>query len=223
MPSPSPSSLNPPKQPRSKRTLERIVRAALDILEEEGPSGVTVQAVVARARSSVGSFYARFGGKEDLLEYLGGRIWGEALERWREAVAARAWTDMDLTELATGAVGMLFDVRRARVLRIRAIDRMTGGLGTFEAFRGHLLQDLETLFLERRDEIVHDPPERAVRLGLRAVMGVLDSDLAPDRAEEDEAREELVRECRDILVGYLTDRRPGAGDPAQVDFFDVWG
>ena len=222
MPNPALSALNPPKQPRSRRTLERIVKAALDILEEEGPSGVTVQAVVARARSSVGSFYARFRGKDDLLEYLGSRIWGEALERWNEAVAARSWAEMDLAELAAGASGLLFDVRRSRVAGLRAVDRMVEGTGAFEAFREHLLGDLESLLLERRDEIAHEAPERAVRLGLRAVLGVLDSGMEPEGASEDEAREVLVRECSELLLSYLGGR-PRGGDPARVDFFDVWG
>ena len=45
---------NPPKQARSQRTLERIVRAALEILNEKGPDAVTVQSVVARSGSSAG-------------------------------------------------------------------------------------------------------------------------------------------------------------------------
>ena len=43
------TSLTPPKQTRSRRTLERIVQASLSILDEQGPAGLTVQAVVARA------------------------------------------------------------------------------------------------------------------------------------------------------------------------------
>ncbi|MGD8279645.1 MAG: helix-turn-helix domain-containing protein, partial [Gemmatimonadota bacterium] len=65
--------------------------AALELLERDGPDGVTVQGVVQRADSSVGSFYARFGGKDDLLHYLAERVWDEALERWNAALEARAW------------------------------------------------------------------------------------------------------------------------------------
>ena len=61
----------PPKQLRSHRTLERIARASFEILEEDGAGGLTVHAVIARARSSVGSFYARFSGRDELLAYLG--------------------------------------------------------------------------------------------------------------------------------------------------------
>lgn len=223
MASPASLALNPPKQPRSRRTLERIVQAALDILEEEGPSGVTVQAVVARARSSVGSFYARFGGKDDLLEYLSSRVWDEVLERWNEAVAARSWSEMELAELVAGAVGLLFDVRRSRVEQLRSLDRMAGGTGAYDSFRAHLLRDLESLLLERKAEIRHESPELAVRLGLRAVLGVLDGGLEEGQSGEAEARDVLVRECRDLLMAYLVGGTGSAGDPGQVEFFDVWG
>ncbi len=214
-------TLHPPQQARSRRTLERIVRAALDILEEEGPDAVTVQAVVARARSSVGSFYARFGGKDDLLEYLGSRVWDEVSERWSAAVAARSWSEMDLGELVSGAVGLLFDVRRSRVGQLRALDRMAGGSGAYEAFRAKLLQDLAALILEHADTIRHEDPELAVRLGLRAVLGVLDGEAG---AAGDLPREVVVRECRELLLAYLTGGAPGEpGDGEQVEFFDVWG
>ena len=215
------SPLRPPQQPRSRRTLERLVKAALDILEEEGPEGVTVQAVVARARSSVGSFYARFGGKDDLLEYLGTRVWDEVLERWNESVAARSWSDMALEDLVGGTVGLLFDVRRSRLHQLRALDRITGGSSAFEAFREHLLGDLEALLLERRDEMVHETPELAVRLGLRAVLGVTDSALVLANGD-DAAHEPIVQECRQLLMGYLTGRAPEPSDES-VEFFDVWG
>lgn len=74
--------VRPPQQARSRRTLHRLEQAALDLLRDQGLEGVTVAEVVARARSSVGSFYARFQGKEDLLRHLEVRFWEEALERW---------------------------------------------------------------------------------------------------------------------------------------------
>ena len=91
--------VNPPKQSRSKRTLERLVGASLEILGREGPDALTVQAIVERAGSSVGSFYARFAGKEDLLDYLGERVWREAAARWDEALASRDLSGLDLRQL----------------------------------------------------------------------------------------------------------------------------
>ena len=102
--------LNPPKQSRSRRTLEHIVQAALEILEEQGYTALTVQSVVDRANSSVGSFYARFSGKEDLLDYLGERVWDQALERWDGAVKARDWSEIDLQHIAESSMGLLVDI-----------------------------------------------------------------------------------------------------------------
>jgi len=109
------------------------------------------------------------------------------------------------------------------VAGLRAVDRMVEGTGAFDAFRTHLLGDLEGLLLEHRDEIVQESPERAVRLGLRAVLGVMDAGVEPEGASEEEAREVLVHECRELLLSYLTGRARGGGDAAEVDFFDVWG
>jgi len=215
MPDSSSSALNPPKQPRSHRTLERIVGAALELLEAEGPDGVTVQAVVGKARSSVGSFYARFRGKDDLLEYLSERVWDDALSRWNEAVESHAWAEMTLAQMIEGSVGLLFDVRRSRVDHLRQLDRMAGGGDAYERFRRLLLESLEALLLERPKEMKHPDPQLAVRLGLRAVLGVLDS--GPD-AE----RERVVSECTDLLLGYLAGAAPERGSE-PVEFFDVWG
>jgi len=76
-----------PLQDRSRRTLERLVAAAARLLEEHGPDAVTVTGVTREARTSVGAFYARFSGKEEMVRYLGERWLAEALERWRVVAA----------------------------------------------------------------------------------------------------------------------------------------
>jgi len=224
MPDSPSAALKPPKQPRSRRTLERIVGAALELLEAEGPDGVTVQAVVAKASSSVGSFYARFRGKDDLLEYLSERVWDDALTRWTEAVEARAWSEMTLAQIVEGSVGLLFDVRRSRVDHLRQLDRMAGGGDAYDRFRRMLLQSLEALLLERQAEMNHTEPQMAVRLGLSAVLGVLDAglDARGPAGSEPVERERLVSECTDLLLAYLAGAAPER-DAAPVEFFDVWG
>lgn len=227
--------VNPPQQARSRRTLERIVRAALELLDQEGPDGVTVQAVVARARSSVGSFYARFRGKEDLLEYLEERVWKEAEERWQERLQERDWSDLTLEELVRGAVRLLADARRSRASSLRALDRMGAGSGDgYASFRRYVLQSLSDVLLERRDQIRHGDPELAVRLSLAAIAGAVD---AGDPSSGEPFRTDVLeREGEILVVGYLTGTTPAGGGPAaaiaedaedeedgDVDFFDVWG
>lgn len=212
--------IRPPKQSRSRRTLDRIVEASLELLATEGLAGLTVHKVVAKANSSVGSFYARFDGKEDLLDFLGERVWSEALERWEQALATRDWSDFELSEVIQGAVGLLIDAQRSRSAYLKALDWASGRQSdAYEAFRSELLRGLRQLILLHRNEIAHPDPELAVRLGLRAVLGVVDSEF---RATRDRlSRDVLIEECRSLLLGYLTGES-GEGE-TSVEFFDVWG
>lgn len=220
MPNPLESpSLKAPKQPRSRKTLERIVNATLEILSAEGPGGVTVQAVVDRANSSVGSFYARFGGKDDLLEYLGEYVWRDALDRWNESIRSRAWEDMEFVEIAEGAVALLADIGRSRVTQLRALDHVSKRGSAYETFVAQVLVSLEELLLVQRREMSHEQPEVAVRVGLNAVLGVMDGRIETVGSGE-VAREVLVKESTQLLVGYLTGSAIGGG--ANVDFFEVW-
>lgn len=221
--------VNPPQQARSRRTLERIVRAALAILDEVGPDGLTVQAVVARADSSVGSFYARFRGKDDLLEYLEEKVWDEASARWQEELAGRAWEGLPLTKIAEGAIRLLVDAHRSRATYLKALDRLGAGSGDgYGSFRRHVLRGLTDVLLERRAEIAHPDPQLAVRLALAAVSGAVETG-DPSTGDPFDP-DTLVREARALLLSYLTgpEGAPGAGDAVEedegeVDFFDVWG
>src|SRR4030095_4207181 len=60
-------SVRPPKQERSRQSLERVIEASMALLEEQGFDAFTIQDVSQRADVSVGAIYARFGNKESLL------------------------------------------------------------------------------------------------------------------------------------------------------------
>jgi AcrR family transcriptional regulator len=216
---PPASPLKAPKQPRSQRTLARIERAGLDILQREGPSGVTVQAVVARARSSVGSFYARFPGKDDFLVYLEQRIRDDELARWGAATDAEPWQDLGLVGAIERSVGLLREAVHRRE------EQSGGGQGpAAEAHRSlwdTLLRDLEAHLLEHHAEIAHPDPQLAVRLALNAAAGTLASPAGADRPPIPD--DDLLRETQALLVGYLRGARPDAGSGGKVDFFDAWG
>jgi AcrR family transcriptional regulator len=212
------SRIADPKQARSRRTLERIVAAGLALLEEGGPEAVTVQAVVSRARSSVGSFYARFKGKDDLLAHLRERVRESAESEWRETVGAAPW-ETSLEGAVTGAVDLLFDLRPRYDARIRSADRLIAGGEDVEPTR-KALNELAARLLERRDEIAHADPERAVRIGLAAVLGVAQH-LSAESLDAPEADPDGLRtECVRLLLGYLTGGSQDAAVP--VEFFDVW-
>ena len=216
--------LNPPKQSRSRKTLERIVQAALEILGEQGHKALTVQTVVDRADSSVGSFYARFSGKEDLLDYLGERLWDEALERWDSAIRSRNWSEIDLHEIAESSVSLLVEIGVSRAAYLRALDQAQGMNGVaYNRFRDRVLGDVAEILLTCQGEISHPEPDLAVRLGLLAAEGMIQGDQAALGGPV--PREVVAGEAANILLHYLT-----AGSPPRapvetsekVDFFDIW-
>ena len=110
-------ALKPPQQARSRRTLDRIERAAIGLISEGGLDAAGVQRIAKRAKSSVGAFYSRFDGKEALILHLHHRLWADVSLRWTEgmghdaggAATADATPDEDGADPAStgrgGAVG----------------------------------------------------------------------------------------------------------------------
>jgi AcrR family transcriptional regulator len=204
-----------------------MVRASLEILEEKGSAGLTVQAIVSRARSSVGSFYARFGGKEDLLDYLEERVWREATVRWDQALAEQDWTPLGLRGVAWGAATLFAEAGTARATYLRALGRGSAGgqEGAYGSFRERVLSDIERLLLERSGEISHPDPPLAARLGLRAMLALIEAP-PDDPGGQPLTAESVQAEAVGLLLAYLGGE-PGDDEDerssARVDFFDIWG
>jgi AcrR family transcriptional regulator len=108
-----------PQQARSRRTLERLREAAWDLLEQEGVEALTITGVSAGAGVSVGSFYARFEGKEELLDHLEAVALEAAIRSWTEAVdAARTTRAGGGEETETGIVEARFEDLLAHLLHL---------------------------------------------------------------------------------------------------------
>lgn len=230
-PSPRPPSgehHRAPRQERSRRTLERIEAAALELLEEGGVGAVTVQAVVDRAGSSVGSFYARFPGKEELLRYLEERVWTAAEEQWDRARAGSGWETLPVEGIVRGVVSLLARTTREEAARRLAFGSRDGGSGTGGAasFHRHVLADVSGLLLDSDD--LPEVARSRIELGYWMVVGTLRLLHAPGSPAAPAAPDrELSGELAAAYLAYL-----GAGErpdpetpsaPREPDFFDVWG
>lgn len=221
-PSPAPDSApapRPPLQARSRRTLARLVEAGLDLVAEQGLDALTVQAVVARAGSSVGSFYARFAGRDELIRHLRDSLGTGAAARWDAALAGRVDPDAPLAARVRAVVELAVEGLRADDRPRRALAAL-GGEGA-RVLERHRAERVAALLLERSAEIGHPDPGTAVRLGYAAVLGAAGTALAPSDAEPGDARltDELVR----LWLAYLgADGGDAVGEPGDVDFFDVW-
>jgi AcrR family transcriptional regulator len=218
----------PPKQDRSRRTLERIEVATLELISEKGVEATTIQDIVKRARSSVGSFYARFPAKEDLLLHLEEKVWSQARERFDEALEERDFEGVSLTGLLEPLVQLLLQTQREDARQRRFLDIRNGrnerGAG-MRKFHAHILSRVRPLILERQSDIMHPIPERAVDLGFAAVVGairVMDDGTLEEGARAGLSDESVVPELARLYRSYLGGGRPEGEAPPQMEFFDIW-
>ena len=135
-------------RPRHPETDERVLAAAADLLRENGPTGVTFEAVASRSGVARTTIYRRFDTRRELVAAVTGRLVNrplppaelplEAKVRWaldqatalfeeglgRGALAALiADTDPDFTASLRGAL-----VRRLEGLRAQIQGDIDGGL-----------------------------------------------------------------------------------------------
>ena len=66
-----------PRQGRSGETVERILSAAAELLEEGGPEKATIAAIAVRADVQPGSIYHFFANREAILGAIAGRLYDE--------------------------------------------------------------------------------------------------------------------------------------------------
>ena len=223
------SSLPPPRQARSQRTLERSLTAARELFAEQGVESTSVADIVARADSSVGSFYARFPCKDDLVRHLEVGLWTEALERWQQGLASRRWEELTVQHLVEGLVHLLVRTYGAEAVQREALgvhSRSQGWeQGDRDRFHQTVLEALRAHLGERRDEMDHPDPDVAIELGYRAVVGGI-REVMEQAGEGEEPDEQLLgTELARCYLAYLLGE--GLGDrlekEGEVDFFDTWG
>ncbi len=213
----SDAHLRQPKQSRSRQTLQRITRAALELIADKGVDGTTVNAIVHHAGSSVGSFYARFDGKDDLLVYLDERIWEEAEERWNEAIGD-GWGDRAIPDVVTGLAKLYGELELMhRAARHSLAQAVRGpGAGPSEAavrFKTKILGDSRRLLLDRTGAITHSEPDLAVETACRSLEACALS-LDP----------EVMADLCAALIQHLTgEHLPVQASDEDVEFFDIWG
>jgi AcrR family transcriptional regulator len=159
----------PPIQERGRQAGERLLGAAEKILESRGLEAATVPAIAARAGMSVGNVYKRFPDKDSLLRAVYERFFAESLAANEFALDPAKWKNIPTTEvLSTLITGMIEGYRGRRAL-IRALLLYAQTHGDAE-FRGHAeemraetLGLFERLLRDRRADIGHPHPERAIR------------------------------------------------------------
>ncbi|HTO06326.1 MAG TPA: helix-turn-helix domain-containing protein [Myxococcota bacterium] len=164
------SSISPTKQARSEETARRILDAAQATIEREGLASLSIPEVVRRARSSTGSFYARFKDKNALLAALEERFFADMHRVLDELADPARWSGRPTRELIEACNReMLRRLRQHARLVCAFVFRSAhqASLATrVQRFHERLTDRMRALFLARRAEMTHPEPELAVALAL---------------------------------------------------------
>jgi len=115
--------VKPPVQERSRRTLERIVVAAMAVLDETGFKGASMAEIASRAGISVATLYTRFRDKEALLDHLFSNLQSTHLETARELFRPDAWTGISVAERIDHLAGHLVAGAAAHRGLLRALSQ----------------------------------------------------------------------------------------------------
>jgi len=178
----------PAVQERGRQAVERLLGAAESILESGGIEAATVPAIAARAGMSVGNVYKRFPDKDSLLGAVYERFFAEALAANEFALDPAKWNDITTTEvLSTLVTGMIEGYRSRRALvRALLLYAQTHGDPEFRAraeeIRLETLGLFERLLRDRRADIGHPHPERAIRFVVTLLAHALENSVMAEGA-----------------------------------------
>jgi AcrR family transcriptional regulator len=213
-PAPEPELLRPPQQTRSRESLERVLAAGQQLLEEEGWEGFTVQEVSRRAKVSIGSIYARAPSKEALILAVYDRAVEEIARENAEALTEDgAWEAMRTRELIVEAVREMgrqmlnHELILRRIMNRAPVDAVIRARGDAQIRR--LGERWEELLRRRESEYRHPEPDLAIEVAFRMVFATVARRVALGAqfgAPHEVPDQRLLDEVGRAVAAYLLER-----------------
>ncbi len=198
-----------PQQARSRESLERLMKAAREILNEKGLDAATVPKVAARAGLSPGSVYRRFPDKDALMR----AVVLQTLESLDASTASVLTSDLaerlSLQAFAETLVRQSLAAQRRNAKMLRAMHQfiLSHPSAAFKKKAAELnarsVQRVADFLLLKRDEMSHPDLRKAAPFALMlvgfALQEIIVFDALPGTPDprlpktDDELVEELVR------------------------------
>jgi AcrR family transcriptional regulator len=167
------------KQQRSARTEDKLLAAAIRVLDRDGLDGATVPRLAAQARLSPASIYRRFVDKDNLLRAAFLRVLEESNLRSDQNLRSRLLSP-DLVGTVGELLSMLLQQYRAHPRLLRALIQMLGTEPNSEfakEARRRLEANLSSVaeaLLAHRTTIRHPKPELAVRFAILSATSAIE-------------------------------------------------
>jgi AcrR family transcriptional regulator len=204
-----------PQQARSRESLERLMKAARDILNERGLDWATVPRVAARAGLSPGSVYRRFPNKDALMRAVVLQTL-EALEAsTASALTSELAERLSLQAFAETMVRQSLAAQRRNAKMLRAMHQfiMSHPSVAFKKKAAELnarsVQRVADFLLLKRGEMNHPDPRKAAPFALMlvgfALQEIIVLDALPGVPDPrlPKTDDELVEELARAFLRYL--------------------
>lgn len=203
--------LKPPRQDRSRDSLERIMEASEQLLLLKGHEGLTVGEIIRRAGVSRGTFCYRFRDKSALVHALQERIHSREEAEARARVGAVNWDALSLPDAVRTLLEIEHSAYRGYLLQHQAFS-VFASVDPVVKTRGYrykrTMEELEVQVLGRKAvEAGHKDPLLAARVLSRLWQGLRDEEVewSGCRASGEGALSDtiLIDQLVQLSVAYL--------------------
>ncbi len=209
-----------PRQQRSRKTLERVLDAFVELLAKNPFAEITMAELARRSHIAVSSIYARFENKQALVLAAHERHRDEIIKEIDQILDPAPWRGAPLDRVVREVMLRVIADRRSRLPLLRAA-LLVNDREVYERaaqISRHISERMAALLSPHLEWLPHGERERTVDFALRAATAVLQQrlvfgDIEPARFSLSEA--ELAQRLSDQFLATLTSARPAAEKPAR--------
>jgi AcrR family transcriptional regulator len=203
--------LLPPRQERSRLTLERILDAAEALFTRKGYENTTLADIATRAGLSIGSIYRRFPDKDSILQTIHESYCKLRTDDFAQVFDPAEWADAHIAHIVPAMMDYLYDTYRkspgilCMIEKQRLVNPVVNERAT--AWNDYVISMIHKVLSQHAGEIAHADVERAVSFMHYVVHRVLamtvlleQAEASPAyRVEDDAFKAEMTR----MILGYL--------------------
>jgi AcrR family transcriptional regulator len=168
-----------PQQARSRESLNKLLKATVEVLGQQGVAGTTIPRIAAHAGLTPGAVYRRFRNKDVLLETAILRILEDQGKVLLLALTVETAAEIPFPTLAEQVINSLVISYRVNASLLRAVRQfLQDNEGTpfwkkASKLEMRTFEYLVDIFVTSGREIKHADPRAAAALGLMMVIGTL--------------------------------------------------
>ncbi|MGE0665728.1 MAG: TetR/AcrR family transcriptional regulator [Sphingomonadales bacterium] len=203
--------LLPPRQERSRQTLERILDAAEALFTRKGYENTTLVDIATRAGLSIGSIYRRFPDKDSILQTIHESYCKLRTDDFAQVFDPAKWAQADVADIVPAIMDYLCDTYRqspgilCMIEKQRLVNPVVNERAT--AWNDYVISLIHRVLAPHAGEIAHADVDRAVSFLHYVVHRVLAMTVLLEQAEASPpyrvADGAFKAEMTRMVLGYL--------------------